>query len=51
MWAKVVKVDEIAEGSGKVVEANGQPIALFNMGGEFYAIDNICHHRGGPGRS
>ncbi len=48
MWTKVARVDEIAEGAGKVVEANGQQIALFKLEGAFYAIDNICHHRGGP---
>jgi nitrite reductase/ring-hydroxylating ferredoxin subunit len=23
-------------------------VAVFNVGGEFYAIDNSCPHRGGP---
>ena len=48
MWVKVAKTSEIEEGSGKAVEANSQQIALFKAGGSFYAIDNICHHRGGP---
>ena len=33
---------------GKLVEADGQSIAIFNVGGSFYAIDNTCTHRGGP---
>jgi nitrite reductase/ring-hydroxylating ferredoxin subunit len=33
---------------GKVVEADGQRIAVFNIGGSYYAIENTCPHRGGP---
>ena len=45
---KVAKVSEIPAGSGKVVEVEGKPIALFNCEGTFYAMDNTCKHRGGP---
>jgi NAD(P)H-dependent nitrite reductase small subunit len=45
---KVAKKSEIPPGSGKVVEAGGKTIALFNANGTFYAIDNTCQHRGGP---
>ena len=48
MWQKVAKVNEVEDSTGKVVEVNGQQVALFKVGGTFYAIDNICHHRGGP---
>ena len=44
---KVAQFDEISLGSGKVVEANGQNIALFNVDGALYAIDNTCTHVGG----
>jgi nitrite reductase (NADH) small subunit len=47
-FVKVARCDEIPEGSGKMVEAGGRKIALFNSGGKFYAIDNTCRHRGGP---
>jgi nitrite reductase (NADH) small subunit len=47
-FVRVARRDEIADGAGKVVEVNGQLIALFNSGGQFYAIDNACLHRGGP---
>ena len=30
-----------------LVEANGQSIALFNVDGALYAIDNTCTHVGG----
>jgi nitrite reductase/ring-hydroxylating ferredoxin subunit len=45
---KVAKVAEIPEGTGKTVEAGGKKIAVFNVGGKFYAIDDTCKHRGGP---
>ena len=33
---------------GKLVEASGQKIAIFDLGGNLYAIENTCPHRGGP---
>ena len=45
---KVAKKSDIPAGSGKVVEAGGKAIAVFNCDGTFYAIDNTCKHRGGP---
>src|SRR5207245_179427 len=30
------------------LQAEGLSIALFNVEGSFYAIDNTCTHRGGP---
>ena len=34
--------------TGKLIEAGGQKIAVFNLGGSFYAIEDTCPHRGGP---
>ena len=45
---KVADAAEVAPGEGRVVEAAGKAIALFNASGTFYAIDNTCLHRGGP---
>jgi len=47
-YVTVAKVSDLAAGSGKVGEVNGQSVALFNVNGSFYAIDNTCRHRGGP---
>ena len=33
---------------GKLVEAGGRSVAVFNLGGDYYAIDNTCTPRGGP---
>jgi nitrite reductase (NADH) small subunit len=45
---KVAQASQVAVGTGKVVTAAGKRIALFNIGGRFYAIDNACTHVGGP---
>jgi len=44
--ASKAELDEL-EG-GKLVEVGGRAIAIFNLGGRYYAIDNVCPHRGGP---
>ena len=45
---KVAQASDILPGTGKVVQAGGKSIAVFNCDGTFYAIDNTCKHRGGP---
>ncbi len=45
---KIAKVDQVPPGTGKVVRAGEKILALFNLNGTFYAIDNRCTHVGGP---
>jgi nitrite reductase (NADH) small subunit len=45
---KVATTKEIPPGQGRVVQAGGRLIAVFNVDGRFYAIDNECPHSGGP---
>ena len=45
---KVASISELSVGSSKTVEVNGKAIALFNVGGKIYALDNTCLHQGGP---
>jgi nitrite reductase (NADH) small subunit len=45
---KVAAVAELGEGQARTVEVNGKSIAVFNVAGRYYAIDNLCPHRGGP---
>jgi nitrite reductase/ring-hydroxylating ferredoxin subunit len=42
------RASDVPDGSGRVVEAGGRTLAVFNVAGAFYAIDNECPHRGGP---
>jgi nitrite reductase (NADH) small subunit len=46
-FVKVGSTKDMAPGQGKLVEAGGKKIALFNVEGAYYAIDNTCSHRGG----
>ena len=41
-------IHEISPGRPKVIREGDLQIAVFNLGGVFYAIDNICPHSGGP---
>ena len=45
---KVGQTNELSPGSGKVIEADGGSIALFNVEGTFYARENIRIQPGGP---
>ena len=45
---KVANRSDIPPGTGKVVQAGGKTVAVFNCDGQFYAVDNACKHRGGP---
>jgi nitrite reductase/ring-hydroxylating ferredoxin subunit len=45
---QVAQVADIPAGEGCVVDAEGKTLALFNVDGAFYALDNTCSHRGGP---
>lgn len=42
------KAAEIPPGTMKIVEADGIRIALCNVGGKFYAIEDVCTHDDGP---
>lgn len=47
-FVKVAMKSDIASGCGIKVELKGKEVAIFNMGGNFCAIDDTCSHRGGP---
>ena len=47
-WVKVAQMSELSPGTGKVVEADGNSFALFNVAGTLHAIGNDCTHVGGP---
>lgn len=47
-YVTAAKVSDLATGSGMVADVNGKAVALFNVGGTIYAIDNTCRHKGGP---
>jgi nitrite reductase/ring-hydroxylating ferredoxin subunit len=47
-FVRAAKTDEIPAGTIREFQLDGTTIALANVGGKFYAINNTCLHRGGP---
>ena len=43
-FVTVAKVTDIPEGEGRCFEVGGHKVGVFNLGGEFHAIDDICTH-------
>lgn len=42
------KTGDLPDPGKMVVEVDDRLVALFHIGGEFFAIDDICTHDGGP---
>ena len=47
-WLTVARAGEVPSGQVKVVAAGTRRLALCNVNGQFYAIDDVCTHDGGP---
>jgi nitrite reductase/ring-hydroxylating ferredoxin subunit len=47
-FVRCAKQQDIPEGNGVVSQIGDKVVAIFKVGGEFFAIGNICPHRGGP---
>jgi nitrite reductase/ring-hydroxylating ferredoxin subunit len=45
---KIATIEEVPVGGRKLVEVDGLEIALFNLDGRYYAMNNVCPHRQGP---
>jgi 3-phenylpropionate/trans-cinnamate dioxygenase ferredoxin subunit len=43
-WMEVARRDEIAPGQAKAVTVDDLMIAIVNLDGEIFAVDNICTH-------
>lgn len=46
-WQDVAATDELPPGAHRVVDVEGTQVAVFNLEGEFYAIEDVCTHDGG----
>lgn len=46
-FVRVAAQADIAVGGKKLMEIDGVPVAVFNVDGIFYAIEDICTHDGG----
>ncbi|HWP84262.1 MAG TPA: non-heme iron oxygenase ferredoxin subunit [Terriglobia bacterium] len=47
-FVKVAAVSDLPPGKVAQVAIGDRTIALCNVDGTFYALDNVCIHRGGP---
>ena len=47
-FVKVASTSDIPAGEGLAVEVEDKAIAIFNVDGNFHAMDNTCKHQGGP---
>ena len=46
-WITVAKTGDIPPGGFRTVDVDGANIAVFNVGGEYFAIEDVCTHDGG----
>jgi nitrite reductase (NADH) small subunit len=46
--ARVCAIDDVPLGEGRAATVAGRRIAVFNTPTGWYALDNLCPHRGGP---
>ena len=46
-WVNVAPAEELTPGSWQTVDVDGTQIAVFNVNGEYYAIEDVCTHDGG----
>ncbi len=47
-WTRLAAVSECPPGTAGEFVAGERIVALFNVAGQFYALDGICPHQGGP---
>jgi nitrite reductase/ring-hydroxylating ferredoxin subunit len=45
-FVEVARVEQLPPGNGMVVRADGKEIAIFNVDGTIYAMDDSCRHQG-----
>ena len=47
-YVKAANLADLTSGTRMEVEGDGRTLALCNIGGTVYALDNTCLHAGGP---
>jgi nitrite reductase/ring-hydroxylating ferredoxin subunit len=47
-FVRAIAAGDLQPGHCTEVAVEGRPVALYNVGGRFYALANSCLHRGGP---
>ena len=47
-YAKVAVVSEFATRNYRIIQFMGKEVAIFKIGDEFFAVNNLCPHRQAP---
>lgn len=47
-FVKIARTEDVPAGQVKIYQVDGRQIALCNVDGEFFAIDDVCTHDQGP---
>ena len=47
-WIDVARAEEFGPGQSRRVDSGGNPIAVFNLDGDYYALEDRCSHEGFP---
>jgi len=47
-FVKVDRASEIGPGEKKIYEVDGILVVVVNLDGEYYCIEDVCTHDGGP---
>jgi 3-phenylpropionate/trans-cinnamate dioxygenase ferredoxin subunit len=46
-WVDVARVDELTPGTWRTVDVDDTQIVVFNVDGQYYALEDACTHDGG----
>ena len=46
-WVSVARAEELAPGGFRIVDVDGAQVVVFNLDGQYYAIEDVCTHDGG----
>jgi nitrite reductase (NADH) small subunit len=47
-FIKVATKQEIAPNKSKTINLNGRTVGIYQINGQFYAVDDFCPHKGAP---
>ena len=47
-YVKIARVGDVPDPGKRYVELEDQIVVLFHVGGNYYCLDDVCTHDGGP---
>ncbi|MFT7305748.1 MAG: 3-phenylpropionate/trans-cinnamate dioxygenase ferredoxin subunit [Candidatus Azotimanducaceae bacterium] len=46
-WIEIAQVEELTPFDRRIVDLDGTQVVVFNLDGQYYAIEDVCTHDGG----